>query len=84
LAAVTLHEGARSSGMNTYPVMLPDYHPGFGEDGAWSFSANGLPAEGDEILITRSSALPEDDSMVVSVKAVSEEAPFTITATLLS
>ncbi len=70
--------------MNTYPVMLPDYHPGFGADGAWSYSADETPAVGDEIVITRTSALPEDDSMVVSVKAVSEEAPFTITATLLS
>ena len=69
--------------MNTYPVMLPDDHPGFGADGAWSYSADELPGEGDEIVITRTSALPEDDSMVVSVKTVSEEAPFTITATLL-
>ena len=69
--------------MNTYPVMLLDHHPGFGADGAWSYIADEPPAQGDEIVITRTSGLSEDDSMVVSVKAVGEETPFTITATLL-
>ena len=70
--------------MNTYPVMVIDYHPGVGADGAWSYIADEPPVNGDEIVIRRASGLPEDDSMVVSVKAVGEDAPFTITATLLS
>jgi hypothetical protein len=70
--------------MNTYPVMLLDYHPGFGADGAWSYVADKPPGEGDEIVITQPLGHPGGDSMVVTVKAVSEVAPFTITATFES
>jgi len=70
--------------MTAYPVMLIDYHAGVGEDGAWGYVGDELPAPGQEIAITRSSGLPEGDSMVVSVKSVGEAAPFTITATMLS
>ena len=42
------------------------------------------PEQGDEIVISHTSGGPGGDSMVVSVKSVGENAPFTITATMIS
>jgi hypothetical protein len=69
--------------MSTYPVMLIDYHADIGADGAWSYTGDEPPAQGDEIVITHSSGLPGGDSMSVRVKWVDDHPPFAITATML-
>lgn len=69
--------------MSTYPVMVLDFQADAGEEGAWGYTALEPPAEGDEIVVTRSSGLPEGDSMTVRVKSVGHSAPFPITATAL-
>ncbi len=70
--------------MCKYPVMLLSYHGGVGDDGAWAYTADEPPAEGEEIVITHTSPLPGGDSMSVRVKSVGDSAPFPITATMLS
>ncbi len=65
-------------------MMLLDFHAGIGDGGAWVYTADEPPAEGDEIVITRSSPLPGGDSTSVRVKSVADEAPFSITATMLT
>lgn len=69
--------------MSTYPVMVVDFHDDVGQDGGWSYTGEELPAPGDEIVIAHSSGLPGGDSMAVRVRAVRDDAPFTITATML-
>ncbi len=64
--------------------MLLDYQDGVGDGGAWAYEADEPPAEGDEIVITRTSSLPGGDSTSVRVKSVGEAAPFPITATMLA
>jgi hypothetical protein len=73
-----------SLGVTTYPVMLIGYQAGVGVDGAWGHVADEPPEQGDEIVISHTSGGPGGDSMVVSVKSVGENAPFTITATMIA
>jgi hypothetical protein len=70
--------------MSTYPVMLIDYHPGIGQGGAWSYTADRPPEPGDEIVITQASGLPDGNAVTVQVKSVLRDPPFAITATLVA
>jgi hypothetical protein len=83
MTQIRADHGCVVPGMNTYPVMVIGDHPAVGVEGGWNYVADEVPAQGDEIAITRTSGLAGGDSMAVRVKRVAKDSPFTIAATML-